>query len=135
VARSRGLRTFVPGLTAALVVLIGGPSAAAAAPVRAQIISYQAVPRELGPNGGLVVIQADVRNALECRLKLLSHQGFAVVYSHAPSYGCQSGYFTPHVEVGANTSSVGRTISFEVIVTNATSKAGALVPLRIAGRS
>ncbi len=116
------------------MVLVGG-APAASAPARAQIISYQSVPRELGPGGGLVVIQADVRNALECRLKLLSHQDFAVVYSHAPSYGCQSGYFSPHVEVGANPSSVSRTIMFEVIVTNATSKAAALVPVRIAARS
>jgi hypothetical protein len=124
--------TFVSGLVAA-AVLVGGPSAAAA-PARAQIISYQTVPRELGPNGGLVVIRADVNNALECRLKLVSHQGFAVVYSHAPSYGCQSGYFSPHVVVGGNPSSVSRTVMFEVLVTNATSKAGALIPVKIAAQ-
>jgi hypothetical protein len=94
------MRTFGAGV-AAVVVLVGGLSAAGA-PARAQIISYQPLPRNLGRNGGLVVIQADVRNALECTLKVLSRQGFAVVYSHAPSYGCQSGYFSPQVEVGAN---------------------------------
>jgi hypothetical protein len=90
--------TFASGL-ATVFVLVGEPSAVGA-PARTQIVSYQPVPRELGPYGGLVVIQADVRNALECRLKALSRQGFAVMYSHAPSFGCQSGYFNPHIEVG-----------------------------------
>ncbi len=125
--------TFVSGLAAVVVLVAAAPGAGV--PSRAQIISYQSVPRELGANGGLVVIQADGRNALECRLKLLSRQSFAVVYSHAPSYGCQSGYFSPHVEVGSNPSSLSRTLTFEVLVTNATSKASALIPLRIAAGS
>ena len=132
-ARGRRIATFISGLAGVVVLVAGAP--AAGVPARAQIISYQAIPRELGDGGGLVVIQADVRNALECRRKLVSRQAFAVVYSHAPSYGCQSGYFSPHVEVGANTSSVSHLITFEVFVTNATSTAGALVSLRIAPRS
>jgi len=65
VTRSRRMPTLVSGL-AAFVVLVGGPSAVGA-PTRAQIVSCQAVPCELGSEGGLVVIQADVGNALECR--------------------------------------------------------------------
>ena len=132
-ARTGCMLSLVSALMAAVV--LAGVSSADGAPAPAQIISYLAVPREIGPSGGLVVIQADVRNALACRLKLLSRQSFAVVYSHAPSYACESGYFSPHVQVGANASSMRRTVTFEVIVTNATSRAVALVRVGIAARA
>jgi hypothetical protein len=132
VVPTRRILSFVFALTA---ITVAEAAPAVGAPPPAHIVSFQAVPRELGPDGGLLVIQADVRNALECRLKLVSDQHFAVVYSHSPSYGCQSGYFSPHVQVGANPSSVSRTIMFEVIVSNATSKAVARVPVRIAAQT
>lgn len=113
---------------AALAVAAAQPNAA---PGHARILSDQAVPRSLGPYGGLVTVQADVRNALSCQLKVKSAQGFAVAYSHAPSYHCQSGYFTANVRVGANPSNVPRTLVFAIRVANATSSATGLVPLKV----
>ena len=52
-ARTRRRRTYVAGLAAAVVVLVGGMPGAGAS-VRAQIISERSVPRELGPSGGLL---------------------------------------------------------------------------------
>lgn len=111
------------------------PVAAAEARPRAEIVSKQPLPRMLGPAGGLIVIQADVRNVLQCTIKVLSHQPFQVIYSHAPSFGCQSGYFTPHILVGPNQSSLTRTIMFEIVAKNATSTARAFVPVKIATKT
>lgn len=61
-----------------------------------------------------------VKNATTCQLRLLSTQGFPVVYSHNPR-ACTNGVFTAQVTVGPNKSEAQRTIAFELVASNSTS--------------
>ena len=68
-----------------------------------------------------MVVEADVENALSCQLRELSHEPFAVSYSHNSSPSCQGGYFTADVLVGRNQAFAAHSVAFALIVRNKTS--------------
>src|SRR5579875_813469 len=91
----------------------------AAAP-KPQILSARAFPAYLWAKGGQVTVAGRVRNAQSCQLRLLSRQGFPVVYSHNPTTACRSGAYTAHVTLGANPSPVARTVAFALVARSGT---------------
>jgi hypothetical protein len=84
------------------------------------VLSASATPSALGPAGGQVLVSGTVKNANTCRLLLLSHQSFPVVYSHNPTTACQGGNYSGHVTIGANPSAVKRTVAFALVARNGT---------------
>jgi hypothetical protein len=82
------------------------------------VLSARAAPSALGPNGGQAQVTGTVKHASSCQLELLSRQSFPVVYSHNPTTACHDGDFSAHVTVGANTSTVKRTIAFALVARN-----------------
>ena len=54
-----------------------------------------------------------VRNAATCQLRLLSHQGFAVIFA-SNSRRCSS-TFSARITIGANPTTVPRTVAFELV--------------------
>ncbi len=87
------------------------------------VLSVSVTPAKLGAGGGTAVIAALVENAKQCQLQLLSKQSFAVVYSHNPR-NCASGGFSARVTVGANPTTVPRTVAFSLVASNLASEAG-----------
>ncbi len=98
-------------------LVLGAPSALAAT-ASPTVLSASATPGALGPAGGQVLVSGTVDNAATCRLVLLSRQSFPVVYSHNPTSSCQDGSFSANVTIGANPSSVKRTVAFALIARN-----------------
>ena len=84
------------------------------------VLSASATPSALGPAGGQVLVSGTVKNANTCRLLLLSHQSFPVVYSHNPTTACQGGNYAANVTIGANPSGIKRTVAFALIARNGT---------------
>ena len=98
-------------------LVLGAPSALAAT-ASPTVLSASATPGALGPAGGQVLVSGTVDNAATCRLVLLSHQSFPVVYSHNPTTACQDGSFSANVTIGANPSAVKRTVAFALVARN-----------------
>lgn len=88
------------------------------APVRAAslVTSLTAEPTVLGPGGGVVRVSAALYDAAQCRLRLLSHQGFPVVYA-SNLRPCVAS-FVARVEVGGNSTGIDRVVSFELVATH-----------------
>ena len=86
----------------------------------ATVVSAGATPQQLGPFGGAVTVRAVLKHARTCRLKMMSRQGFVVDYA-SNSRPCTSS-FTAHVVVGPNTSTLHRTVAFDLIVSDGPSR-------------
>ena len=82
-----------------------------------RVTQATASPDAIGPAGATVVVRAEVDHALTCQLELLSHQAFAVVYSHNPK-PCPGGAFTAHVTVGPNPAALPRTVALVLVARN-----------------
>jgi hypothetical protein len=91
---------------------------APSAPVRAAslVTSLTAEPSVLGPQGGVVRVRAALYDAARCRLQLLSHQGFPVVYA-SNLRPCVAS-FAAKAQIGANPTNVDRVVSFELVATH-----------------
>ena len=63
-----------------------------------------------------MTVNGRVRNAATCQQRLLSHQGFALVFA-SNSRRCSS-TFSAHITIGANPTTVPRTVAFELIARN-----------------
>jgi Peptidase A4 family len=110
----------------ALLGLTGPVSAGASSPPAtvAVVLSASATPAYLPAAGGVVTVSGTVENAAICQLQLLSSQSFAVVFSHNVR-ACSSGAFSAKVTIGPNTTTVQRTVAFELVASNsATSSVG-----------
>ena len=79
-------------------------------------LAASAAPAEVGFHGGTAVVNGRVKNAATCQLQLLSHQGFPVVFA-SNKRPCTS-TFSARVTIGANPSTVARTVAFELIAQN-----------------
>src|SRR5579875_2217703 len=107
----------------ALVLVVGVASAGAATlPVRmatpqALVTSASASPSVLPASGGVVTVTGTVEHATTCQLKLLTPQGFPVVYSHGPK-SCTGGTFTAKVVVGPNPTSTKKVVGFALVASN-----------------
>jgi hypothetical protein len=114
------LSSLVLGTLVLGSLVLGAPSAWAAT-LSPTVLSASATPGALGPAGGQVLVSGTVNDAVTCQLVLLSRQSFPVVYSHNATTECQDGNFSAHVTIGANPSSVKRTVAFALIARNGTS--------------
>jgi peptidoglycan-N-acetylglucosamine deacetylase len=85
---------------------------------RPLVLSARAVPSSLRSAGGTIDVVGAVAHAASCQLELISHQSFPVVYSHNPTSACRDGTYRAHVIIGANPSSVQRTIAFDLRARN-----------------
>ena len=99
---------LVPTATAGASTL--NASTAAPAP---SVLAVSATPTALSFHGGTVTVNGRVRNAATCQQRLLSHQNFVVVFANN-SRRCSS-TFSAHVTIGANPTTVPRTVAFELI--------------------
>ena len=121
--RGWSLMRLITPVVAALIGLWGLAAAAdAATPTSAVapaplVLAASATPAEVGFHGGTVVVNGRVKNAATCQLRLLSHQGFPVVFA-SNKRPCTS-TFSARVTIGANPSTVSRTVAFELIAQNA----------------
>ena len=77
------------------------------------VSAVSATPSALSSHGGTVTVNGRVRNAATCQQRLLSHQNFVVVFANN-SRRCSS-TFSAHVTIGANPTTVPRTVGFELI--------------------
>ena len=84
--------------------------------------SVQATPSFLPSGGGQVTVAGTVEHATTCHLELLSSQSFPVVFSHNAK-DCAGGSYSASVVIGANPSAISRTVSFDLVASNATSSA------------
>ena len=82
------------------------------------VLAAGATPSALSYQGGTVAVSGRVKNAATCQLQLLSHQGFSVVYA-SNIRPCTS-TFSARVTIGANPSTLPRTVAFELIARNGT---------------
>ena len=105
------LAVLVPAATAGASTL----NAAAAVPAPS-VLAVSATPSALSFHGGTVTVNGRVRNAATCQQRLLSHQGFAVIFS-SNSRRCSS-TFSARITIGANPTTVPRNVAFELIARN-----------------
>jgi hypothetical protein len=83
-------------------------------------LMFSITPSTLGPAGGTVIATGRIKDATRCRLVLLSHQSFPVVYA-SNSRPCASGQLTARITMGANPSLVRRVVAFALVASNSTS--------------
>ncbi|MGC8627749.1 MAG: putative Ig domain-containing protein [Acidimicrobiales bacterium] len=86
-----------------------------AAAAKPQVLSARALPSYIWGRGGQVTVLGRVSHASSCELRLISRQGFPVVYSHNPTTACRSGAYSAHVVIGANPSPLARTVAFALV--------------------
>ncbi len=111
------LKSLTAGLLAALAGLALQPGASAA-PLPPLVLAASAAPALVPASGGTVQVTGRVAHASTCRLEVLSHQSFPVVYSQGPR-SCASGKFSARVTIGPNPSPVARTVAFALVAANA----------------
>ena len=99
---------LVPTATAGASTL----NSATAAPAPS-VLAVSATPSALSFHGGTVTVNGRVRNAATCQQRLLSHQNFVVVFA-SNSHRCST-TFSAHVTIGANPTTVPRTVAFELV--------------------
>jgi hypothetical protein len=87
------------------------------------VVSVSVTPAKLPAAGGTVAITAKLENATTCQLQLLSKQSFALVYSEN-ARSCSNESFSAKVAVGANPTTVPRTVAFSLVASNSASHAG-----------
>jgi hypothetical protein len=102
------IAVLVPAGTAGASTL----NAAAAVPVPS-VLAVSAAPSALSFDGGKATVNGRVRNAATCQLRLMSHQGFPVVFA-SNSRRCSS-TFSARMTIGANPTTVPRTVAFELV--------------------
>jgi Peptidase A4 family len=129
VKHKRLLAAIIAGLLPGLVFCVPAALAAPRLP-QALVLSATASPAQVPSGGGTATIQGRVKNATHCRLKLLSHQMFPVVY--ASNIRRCRGSFTAHVTIGANENTIRRTIAFALVASNASSSFTGYVYLDLA---
>jgi len=83
--------------------------------------SVHASPSALPPGGGKVQVTGTVQHADSCQLQLLSPQRLLIVYPHNPTTACRNGRYSASVVIGANPSTVNRTISLALVARNGSS--------------
>ena len=105
------LAILVPAATASASTLDG--AAAVPAP---SVLAVSAAPSALSFHGGTVMVNGRVRNAATCQLRPQSHQGFAAVFARN-SRRCSS-TFSARITIGANPTTVPRTVALELIARN-----------------
>ena len=106
-------------IVVASVLGLPAPTVALAATLpHALVLSVHATPSALPPNGGQVHVTGAIENATSCQLELLSRQSFPVVYSHNPTTACRNGSYSAFVTIGANPSSIKRTVAFALVARN-----------------
>ncbi len=104
-------------LAIAVPAATAGASTVSATVVPApSVLAVSATPSALSFHGGTVTVNGRLRNATTCQQQLMSHQGFAVVYGHG-SRRCSS-TFSARVTIGANPTTVPRTVTFALIAHN-----------------
>ncbi len=135
--RGKGRRASVLALALATwagPALFGlGNAAASAQPAPpALVLADSAVPGQLPATGGTVSVRARVDHATSCQLQLLSHQSFAVVYSHNPR-NCANGEYSARVGIGPNPTFVPRTVALALVAANASSAATGRIYVVLAG--
>ena len=95
-------------------------SVASATPTpSAEIMYVHTSPGVLPMGGGQAMIVGGMKNATTCQVKLLSHQGFPVVY--ATNVRPCTTTFTAKMTIGRNVSLINRTVAFVLIARNPTS--------------
>ncbi len=113
------MRRVVGVVALVVAVLVPAPTAgastlnAATAAPAPSVLAVSATPSALSFHGGTVTVNGRVRNAATCQQRLLSHQNFVVVFA-TNSRPCSS-MFSAHVTIGANPTTVPRTVAFELI--------------------
>jgi hypothetical protein len=95
------------------------------------ITSLKPYPVQVGHHGGTVALVAALKDAATCELELLSHQDFPVVYASNARL-CTSN-FSAVVTVGANPTSVDRTVAFALVARNGEKSVTARVYIVVAG--
>ena len=85
----------------------------------AGVLMFSTTPSTLGPAGGTVIATGRIKDATRCRLVLLSHQSFPVVYA-SNSRPCTPN-FTARIVIGPNPSPVRRVVAFALVASNSTS--------------
>ena|GEM_PF-1379887 len=83
----------------------------------ALVTSASASPSLVPASGGVATVSGTVEHATTCQLKLLTPQGFPVVYSHGPK-SCTGGTFTAKVVVGPNPTSTKKVVGFALVASN-----------------
>jgi hypothetical protein len=96
------------------------------------VLSLKPHPSRLGRHGGTVTITGTLKNATRCRLELLSHQSFPVVYANN-TRPCTSD-FSATVTIGADPTHVDRTVAFALIARNGLKSFVARVYIGLAGQ-
>lgn len=103
-------------LTPAVASAQTGPAYNEPALLPASVIyAVSASPPVLGPHGGIAQVHKVTEHSATCQLKLLSHQSFPVVYA-TNARSCTG--FSPKITVGANPTTVERTVAFELVAKN-----------------
>jgi hypothetical protein len=125
VKKLRWSRISVVPLLVAVWALIGlaGPVSAGASTVSVTVpvvLSASATPADLPAGGGVVTVTGTVENATVCQLQLLSSQSFTVVFSRNVR-ACSTGLFSAKVTIGPNTTTLHRTVAFELVASNSAS--------------
>ena len=98
--------------------------------VQPLIFSLKPYPPQLGRHGGVVHVIGTLTNGKTCQLRMLSHQGFPVVYANNVR-PCVN-RFSATVVVGANPTAITKTIAFSLAVRNGTKLFTARVFIAIA---
>jgi hypothetical protein len=98
-----------------------------------QVASLRAVPANLGPSGGTVMVRATVSGAESCQLKLLSSPKVAVVFSHNPTTACRSGVFSARITLGPNSSPLGQLVVLALVAARGGLVASGRVGVQVAG--
>ncbi|MGH9106746.1 MAG: hypothetical protein ACRDZX_13110 [Acidimicrobiales bacterium] len=113
--KSMKLTWITVAACAAGLLSLATPSVASAATPSPLVLSARATPAALGPAGGRVHVTGRVSGTRSCRLELVSHQAFPVVYSHSPTTSCSDGSYSAYVLVGANPTRLRRTVAFALV--------------------
>ena len=122
-------------VVAVLVVLasmLGAASASASTVEKPAVISVAALPSKLTYHGGTVTIAAQLEHATGCRLKLLSHQGFQVVY--ASNWRPCTTALVAHATVGANPTPLPRTIALDLVARDGSRTTSRLFDITMAAK-
>ena len=101
-------------------------------PYRPEVVYISASPGTLGPDGGLVTVNAAVTQAVSCTLHVTSAKSVRVSYSAAATR-CDGGSFEAKVSVGTNSSYAARSLTFTVVATNNTSSSSGSTEVNVNG--
>ncbi|HTT88559.1 MAG TPA: G1 family glutamic endopeptidase [Acidimicrobiales bacterium] len=127
------LRRTVASVLVALASVLGVAATASASTIETPAVeSLAALPAALTYHGGTVTIAAQLQHTISCKLELLSHQAFPVVY--ATNWRPCTTALVAHVRVGANTAPVPRTVALDLLARDGSKTTSRAFDLRMAAR-